>query len=40
MLSCVDQDLRMILPDLPGHGSALDELGAGPDNGDDLHTTG
>jgi hypothetical protein len=30
----------VILPDLPGHGSALDKLGASPDNGDDLHTTG
>jgi hypothetical protein len=37
MLPGMDKDLGMILPDLPGHGSALDELGACPDNRDDLH---
>lgn len=37
MLPGMDKDLRMILPDLPGHSSALDELGPSADNGDDLH---
>lgn len=37
VLAGVDEDLLVHLPELPRDGSALDELGPGPDDREDLH---
>jgi hypothetical protein len=37
VLAGMYEDLLMILPQLTRDWGALDKLGAGPDNGDDLH---
>ena len=37
MLACMNKDFRMVLPKLTGDRGALDELGAGADNRDNLH---
>ena len=37
MLTCVNDDLLMFLPDLPGEREELDELRAGSDDGCDFH---
>jgi len=37
MLPGMDEDLLVLLPELPGERGALDKLRTCPDNGDDLH---
>jgi len=37
VLPGVDEDLFVHFPEFPGDGSALDELGPGPDDREDLH---
>jgi hypothetical protein len=40
VLPGVDEELLMLLPQLAQNLGALDKLGPGSDNGDDLHTKG